>query len=245
MPQANSRSERKKEYAYTLSSSGVDYFYEVVRGKKVRVKTESVPLAVRNKLKGVTKEIPTPKPVEVKTPRPESKVEFRFHNEKKRTNVPEAERKRIDRILTVDCFPKKSRSKGKIVARIFNWSGEGFWMTPTNEPNNILSFLSLIPGAKESVGENKEVPKEVLQTIDGDLVANVCVADKARGKGYSGILLKHLISVARKRGIPNLYLEVYSDNTSAIKAYNKTGFREIARYFEEGRELILMTLPIG
>lgn len=46
-----------------------------------------------------------------------------------------------------------------------------------------------------------------------------------RGKGLNRLLMDHLFAWARSRGLPEVRLEVYSNNTPAIRAYEKTGFK--------------------
>ena len=46
-----------------------------------------------------------------------------------------------------------------------------------------------------------------------------------RGKGINGEILKLLISWSQKQGVNDFYMEVYSGNTAAIKAYEKINFK--------------------
>ena len=46
-----------------------------------------------------------------------------------------------------------------------------------------------------------------------------------RGKGINAKLIHELIAWSKSRGISDLYLDVYSDNASGIKAYKKVGFK--------------------
>lgn len=50
------------------------------------------------------------------------------------------------------------------------------------------------------------------------------VVPDERGKGVNKLILEALISWARSRGITEIRLEVYAENASAIKAYEKAGF---------------------
>jgi ribosomal protein S18 acetylase RimI-like enzyme len=45
-----------------------------------------------------------------------------------------------------------------------------------------------------------------------------------RGRGINREITERLIAWSRHRGVTDLYLDVYSENTSAIKAYEKAGF---------------------
>jgi GNAT superfamily N-acetyltransferase len=50
------------------------------------------------------------------------------------------------------------------------------------------------------------------------------VCPKFRGKGLNKALTDKLICWSRNKGINAVYLDVYSDNRSAIRAYEKLGF---------------------
>lgn len=46
-----------------------------------------------------------------------------------------------------------------------------------------------------------------------------------RGRGVNQLVLDHLFGWARTQGLPEIHLTVYPDNVSAIRAYEKVGFR--------------------
>ncbi len=50
------------------------------------------------------------------------------------------------------------------------------------------------------------------------------VSPEHRGKAINQKVMSHLIKWSKSRGITDLYLDVYSQNESAIKAYKKAGF---------------------
>ncbi|WP_240732827.1 GNAT family N-acetyltransferase [Halioglobus maricola] len=51
------------------------------------------------------------------------------------------------------------------------------------------------------------------------------VSPKHRGQGINSMLIEQLISWCEQRSVQNFYLDVYALNRSAIKAYEKLGFR--------------------
>lgn len=51
------------------------------------------------------------------------------------------------------------------------------------------------------------------------------VSPKFRGKGLNQKVIKKLISWSETQGIKDHYLDVYSGNASAIRAYEKIGFQ--------------------
>jgi ribosomal protein S18 acetylase RimI-like enzyme len=48
-----------------------------------------------------------------------------------------------------------------------------------------------------------------------------------RGKGVNKVIIDALKQWSNKQGITELRLEVYDDNTPAVKAYEKTGFTKL------------------
>lgn len=56
----------------------------------------------------------------------------------------------------------------------------------------------------------------------------IIIGDKKYwGKGYGTEAIKQLIKLYKSKGISKIYLEVRPDNTRAIRAYEKCGFRKI------------------
>jgi len=51
------------------------------------------------------------------------------------------------------------------------------------------------------------------------------VSPQFRGQGINSILIEKLIEWSKLKGVNTLYLDVYSENQSAIKAYEKVGFK--------------------
>ncbi len=51
------------------------------------------------------------------------------------------------------------------------------------------------------------------------------VAESHRGQGINQMVIKTLINWGKQQGMSDFYLEAYADNTPAIKAYEKLGFK--------------------
>jgi RimJ/RimL family protein N-acetyltransferase len=51
------------------------------------------------------------------------------------------------------------------------------------------------------------------------------VAPSHRGQGVNQLVVQTLIKWGKEQGMQDFYLEAYADNTSALKAYEKLGFR--------------------
>lgn len=53
------------------------------------------------------------------------------------------------------------------------------------------------------------------------------VSPEHRGKGINALIIEKLKSLAQRRGITELRLDVFAENKSAIKAYEKVGFQPL------------------
>nr|WP_246029074.1 GNAT family N-acetyltransferase [Parashewanella tropica] len=51
------------------------------------------------------------------------------------------------------------------------------------------------------------------------------VLPEYRGQGINKLMLDKIIAWSKERGVSDFYLDVYSANDSAIKAYEKAGFQ--------------------
>lgn len=82
---------------------------------------------------------------------------------------------------------------------------------------------------------------------DGD-VQTIALTESARGKGLGRALLNRLVSDAAEMGARQIFLEVRSDNPSAIHLYESTGFERIGTrqgYYQPGNiDAIIMCLPM-
>ena len=75
--------------------------------------------------------------------------------------------------------------------------------------------------------------------LDQGELANIAVREALRGRGLGGILLDHVLAVARVRGVKRLFLEVRLSNGAATRLYDSRGFKEIGLrkdYYERPRE---------
>ena len=53
------------------------------------------------------------------------------------------------------------------------------------------------------------------------------VEPAARGQGVNKMIIESLISWSRDRGVYDFYLDVYTENGAAIRAYEKVGFTPV------------------
>jgi ribosomal-protein-alanine N-acetyltransferase len=81
--------------------------------------------------------------------------------------------------------------------------------------------------------------------LDQGELANLALATPRRGEGLGGLLLRHVLRVAKGRGVEKLFLEVRASNRRAIELYRAQGFEEVGvrkAYYEQPREDALVML---
>ena len=72
--------------------------------------------------------------------------------------------------------------------------------------------------------DDKELWQNALSSPMG--VARICVSPTQQGKGVGTYFMKMLIDEAKKRGADGMHFHVCVQNPSAIKMYEKCGFRK-------------------
>lgn len=58
-------------------------------------------------------------------------------------------------------------------------------------------------------------------------LANLALSTSRRGAGLGAHLLRHVLDLARERGIEKLFLEVRASNERAIELYRRFGFEDV------------------
>ena len=86
-------------------------------------------------------------------------------------------------------------------------------------------FLSMFPAGRFSIIESAGQPvgRLYLSNEDPELVADICIAQRARNKGFGSRLLQAVIDAAKVRRV-NVELHVLPRNASAIRLYERLGF---------------------
>lgn len=62
------------------------------------------------------------------------------------------------------------------------------------------------------------------QVPDGFELLKIATRKDAQGKGLAGILLEEVVSLAKESDYPDIFLEVASNNETALAFYRKHGF---------------------
>lgn len=88
----------------------------------------------------------------------------------------------------------------------------------------------------------------MIDTIDQMEITNIVVKKDYRKNGIGNILLNRLISLAKENKKSEIILEVNENNISAIKLYEKNGFKKCGlrkRYYNNTDNAIIMNLKIN
>jgi len=83
--------------------------------------------------------------------------------------------------------------------------------------------------------------------LDEVHILNVAVAPNTQRRGVATQLMNFLLSLSRRRGMRDLFLEVRVSNLAAISLYEGLGFGELAvrpRYYPDGEDARVMHLHL-
>lgn len=78
-------------------------------------------------------------------------------------------------------------------------------------------------------------------------IDNIAVTELYRNSGVGTALIKSLISLAEKKGVKKLFLEVRVSNSVAMRLYLKNGFVGVyarTRYYSDGEDCLVMAREI-
>ena len=94
----------------------------------------------------------------------------------------------------------------------------------------------------ESAGELCGYAGLSISGSDAD-IQTIAIADPFQGKGIGRKLLNQLVARSLELGVTYIFLEVRSDNTSALSMYSSFGFVEIskrAKYYPDGTDAVIL-----
>ncbi len=126
---------------------------------------------------------------------------------------------------------------GKNEAYLFQWAGFTAYQHPLTveqiakqaKKDDVTIFMILENETPIGTAELCDIDKDA----KAGRICRVLFAEEARGRGYGAEALKALSRMAfEEMGLVSLSLRVYCFNISAIRCYEKVGFR-VAEYFEE------------
>lgn len=88
----------------------------------------------------------------------------------------------------------------------------------------------------------------IINTLDQMEITNIVVRKDMRNHGIGNTLLNELIKLTIDSKMNTIFLEVNSNNFSAIKLYEKNGFKQVGlrkKYYNNTDDAILMNLKIN
>jgi GNAT superfamily N-acetyltransferase len=71
-----------------------------------------------------------------------------------------------------------------------------------------------------------KVAQEYLKHKEYSYLGFMFVKENHRGKGVNKLIIDGLLEWSKRKGLDEIRLQVYDDNESAIKAYEKVGFKK-------------------
>ena len=83
--------------------------------------------------------------------------------------------------------------------------------------------------------------------LDEAEIGNICIVPECRGQGVGRSLIDSMLSDLKSRGVCKVFLEVESDNESAIRLYERLGFvnyNQRRDYYGPGRHALLYSLNL-
>ena len=83
--------------------------------------------------------------------------------------------------------------------------------------------------------------------LDEAEIGNICIVPECRGQGVGRLLIDSMLSDLKSRGVCKVFLEVESDNASAIRLYERSGFVKYNQrrdYYGPGRDALLYSLTL-
>ena len=88
----------------------------------------------------------------------------------------------------------------------------------------------------------------IINTLDQMEITNIVVRKDMRNQGIGNTLLNELIKLTIDSKMNTIFLEVNSNNLSAIRLYEKNGFKQVGlrkKYYNNTDDAILMNLKIN
>ena len=107
------------------------------------------------------------------------------------------------------------------------------------------AFSYVVKLAQADKGEQVIAYAFLRRMLDDLHVLKIAVTPAQRGRGIANWFLNHCFTMGAQQGANSVYLEVRLSNITAIKLYEKLGFREIGRrsnYYPDSKEDALVMM---
>ena len=107
------------------------------------------------------------------------------------------------------------------------------------------AFSYVVKSARADKGEQIVAYAFLRRVLDELHVLKIAVTPAQRGRGIANWFLNQCFTMGAQQGANSVYLEVRLSNITAIKLYEKLGFREIGRqsnYYPDSKEDALVMM---
>ena len=88
----------------------------------------------------------------------------------------------------------------------------------------------------------------IWQAVDDIHITNIVVKKNLRNNGIGNVLLNKLIQICKDKKTSSITLEVSVNNISAIKLYEKCGFKKVGirkKYYSNSVDALIMTMEVN
>jgi len=130
------------------------------------------------------------------------------------------------------CHLAKTDSDFEFIASLFNPKNNQFMITKKTTARRVRQ-TSKLPGRNHYIlaADNKKIGWfNIRKSVDSkDGMFGMIIDKPHQGKGYGRQAMKLIEKEAKRSGIKRLKLEVFVENTRAIKLYKKAGFKVTGR----------------
>ena len=150
-------------------------------------------------------------------------------------------------------FRHARKSDAEVILGIYNAvRGKGFciWndeypFMPEIEADLQSEGLFVLEADNEIIGAASIVPQNEMDSVsvwthrDAAEIARIVIAPEFQGRGYSEIIVSHLLSELKNRNVKYVHLAVERNQIPAQKTYKKLGFTTVGKWESYGHHYFL------
>ncbi len=107
-----------------------------------------------------------------------------------------------------------------------------------------VNFKKLILAARSMIGKNSQDTTTQPENQPFAKIWVLIIAEESRRKGIASKLMQQCTQAIRKKGVKTLRVTVNTDNSTAIDAYKKTGFKTIGECTESCGKSYVMEIKL-
>lgn len=107
------------------------------------------------------------------------------------------------------------------------------WTSNIDYSKNLTILASIEENRKERVIGSSSLKFHSQKSTRHKAVLGITVHDDYQNQGLGTLMVKHLIGISLKMGLKKIYLRVDTENSKAIRVYEKCGFKIEAKLEKE------------